>query len=141
MVQIFCMPCIFKSRRSIHQMQMMKLKFISHGFYLGAELEVITFDHAIDGFLVVLVPILADWKHDICEVVWLTRVHFDQNAHEVVISKNALFASLELGVDVVAIPLDDIISIHLWKKMRRMNLIFQNLLAWAAIKKIDPGSV
>lgn len=46
---------------------------------------------------------------------------------------------LELGVDVVAVPLDDVVLIFLREFVQRMHLVLNNLLTGACFEVLIPG--
>ena len=76
-------------------------------------------------FLVVFICRSWDGQHDVCEVVRLTWIHFNQDAafsaDEVTLFRFVLI------VDKLTVPVYDIVLILLTELMRSVNLVFDDL--------------
>lgn len=132
MFQIFGVTSVLQrscSWLSVHEVQMMKFELISHRSDLRFEFQMITFNQAIQSLLVVLVALLTNREYDISEVFRLTWVHFDQDAHFIGVGEHVHVVSFHFGVDVIAVPFYDVVSIQLAEQVRRVDLVLDYLLA------------
>jgi len=119
-------------------MYMVKSEFISKGFDLGLKYDVVSFLKPLQYFFIILVPLLTYRNRHVWKLFWLTRLHFDQECHEMIVSKNAKFTGFRFCINVVAIPLNYIILIGLTKEVLRMHLIFNDFLSWTTVQEIGP---
>ena len=86
----------------------------------------------VEYLLVLLVCLLVHRENDVGEALRLGWVHLDQQGHVVLRVKEAIRATrLVLGVNVITVPLDDIVLVILRELVQRMDLVLDDCLAAA----------
>ena len=111
MVKIFGMAGICDTLFIIKHVKMMELKFVAHCPYLGFEKQVVTLIQGFKSCLVLYVSLLRNWKDNICKIFWLWRIHFNEDAHKVVVTEHREIFVFCFGINIVSIPAHNVILV------------------------------